>query len=183
MRGGLLRRRARRTLGREPEPELRGERRPVAHRVDGEAHQRHARLAILDESLDRGLVDVVLELGVADRDGDDLVHALAVHLVDQPGRVGRDHGDRHGASELTGRRDELERDVANLPPDVLGDDQDAHRSLSSISCLIRPATSAGSLPSISAPSPFGGTNIRVTRAAGSPRSTARRPRSPSAPPA
>ncbi len=46
----------------------------------------------------------------------------------------------------------------------------AHRSLSSISCLIRWATSAGSLPSISAPSPFDGTNIRVTRAAGSPRS-------------
>ncbi len=58
-------------------------------------------------------------------------------------------------------RDQLEGDVAELAPEVLGDHEHAaHASLSfTISAILR-ATSAGFPSSISAPSGFDGTNMR-----------------------
>ncbi len=154
----------------EAEPELRGQRGRVAHRVDGEAEQDHAGAPLAHERLDRVLVDVVLELLLLDGDGDDLVDPLDVDGVRERGRVARDDGDGDRAAERLRGADELQGHRAKLAPDVLGDDEDAHAVLSSTISLIRAAISPGSPSSISAPSPFGGTNIRRTRAAGVPRS-------------
>ena len=128
----------------------------VAHPVHGEPDEDDVGAAVGDELLDRLAVDVVLELVLLDLDADDLLHALDVHLVGERGRVLGDDRNRRLLPELLRGRDELERDGADLAPQVLGDDQDAHASLSCTISWIRCATSAAPPFSISAPSPFGG---------------------------
>ena len=149
-------------VAREAETELHGDRRAVAHAVDGEAEQRHARLPIGDQRLDGRLVGVVLELARSDRDGHDLRDAVDVDGVDERARIPPDHGDGH-RPELAPGRDQLAGDVADLAAEMLRDDEDAHASRSFTIDAIRAAISAG-LPSIiSAPSPRSGTNILRTR--------------------
>ena len=136
----------------EAETELHGHGRAVAHAVDGEAEQRHARLPRGDERLHGGLIDVVLELVRCDLDGHDLLHALDVDGVDERGGITSDHRNRDRPEPAPGR-DQLSGHVPDLAPDVLGNDENAHASRSLTIAAIRPAISAG-LPSIiSAPSP------------------------------
>ena len=145
----------------EAETELHGHGRAVAHAVDGEAEQRHARLPRGDERLHGGLIDVVLELVRCDLDGHDLLHALDVDGVDERGGITSDHRNRDRPEPAPGR-DQLSGHVPDLTPDVLGNDENAHASRSLTIAAIRPAISAG-LPSIiSAPCPRSGTNILRT---------------------
>ena len=58
-----------------------------AHRVDREAEEHDVGAPLGDQLLDRLLVDVVLELLLVDRDGDDLVDALDVDLVGECGGI------------------------------------------------------------------------------------------------
>ena len=110
----------------EPEPELRGDRGAVAHGVDGEAEEDHIGAALGDQRLERRFVDVVLELLRLDGHVDDLVHTLPVQGFVEHGRIPGDHGDGDRAFQLLRSGDELERDVPELPLDMLGDDEDAH---------------------------------------------------------
>ena len=154
-------------VARKSETELHGGRRAVAHAVDGEAEQRHARLPVGDQRLDGRLVGVVLELARGDRDGHDLRDAVDVDRIDERARILSDHGDRH-RSELAPGRDQLTGDVADLAAEVLCNDENAHASRSFTIDAILAAISAG-LPSIiSAPSPRSGTNILRIRYAGVP---------------
>ena len=149
-------------VAREAEPELDCDGGPVAHAVDGEAEQRHARLPARDQRLDRRLVGVVLELARRDVHGHDLLDALDVHCVGERHGVSPDHRDRHGPERAPGG-DELPGHVADLAAQVLCNHEHAHASRSFTIAAIRAAISAG-LPSIiSAPSPRSGTNIRRTR--------------------
>ncbi len=159
-------------IRREAETEPRRERRCKAHTADRESRQDDGRLLRRHERLRGGDIGVGRELALVDRDGDDLVDAAHVRLICDGRGIPADDADDHRALELRRGVDTLAGDVAKLPLKVLRDDERAchQRIFSSISCLIFPATSAGSAPSISAPSPFGGTNIRRTRAAGAPRS-------------
>ena len=150
-------------IGGEADAELGGERRRVAHPVHGEPDEDDVGAAVGDELLDRLAVDVVLELFLLDLDADDLLHAFDIHLVGDRGRVLGDDRDRRLLAELLRGGDELERDRADLAPQVLGDDEDAHASFSCTISWMRCATSAAPPFSISAPSPFGGTNILRTR--------------------
>lgn len=154
-------------VAREAEAELCRHCGAVAHAVDGESEQRHARLPGGDERLHGSLIGVVLELGRRHLDGHDLLDALGVDGADERGRIARDHGDRDGA-ELTPRRDQLAGDVADLTADVLGHHQNAHASRSFTIAAIRAAISAGLPSSISAPPPRAGRNILRTRYAGVP---------------
>src|SRR5207248_2012053 len=105
----------------EAEPELRGDRCGVAHAVDREPEQDHLRLPLVDQQLERVLVDVVLELRPVDAYVDHLVDALAVHVE----RVGTDHGDGDWAAERARSRHELEGHIADAPLQLLGDHQNA----------------------------------------------------------
>ena len=116
-------------VAREAEAELDRHRRAVAHAVDGEAEQRHARLPVDDQRLDSPLVDVVLELA-----GPTLtvtISSTPSTLTASTSAAGScaDHGDRH-RPELTPGRDQLAGHVTHLAAQVLGDDQYAHASRS-----------------------------------------------------
>ena len=78
----------------------------------------------------------------------------------------RDHDGGDRAADVLRRRHELERDRPHLAAEVLRDDEDARHQVSRSLTIsaIRWATAAGLPFSISAPSPFGGTNMRRTRA-------------------
>ncbi len=119
-------------------------------------------LPLLDQRLERALVDVVLELGRLDPHVDDLVHPLAGDV--EAGRLGGDHGHGHRPAEPTRRRDQLVGHVPHPALEVLGDDEDTHASRSRRSSAIRCAICRRGLPSSSsAPAPRGGANIRRTR--------------------
>ncbi len=148
-------------VAREAEPELRGHRSAEAHAVHREPEEDDLGLPLLEQSLERVLVDVVLELGLLDADVHDLVDALTVHVERR--RIAADHRDRHGAADRARGRDQLVRHVADGALEVLGDDEHAHVRRSSTSSAIRCATCAGFPSSISAPSPRGGVNMRRTR--------------------
>ena len=148
-------------IAREAEPELRGHRTAVTHAVDREAEQDHIRAPLGDERLERGLVGVVLELGLLSSDMDDLVDAFTVDV--ERGRVGRDHGDGHRTGELARGRDQLVGDVAYAALQVVRDHQHTHTSFSRTIATMRSATSAAPPSSISAPAPLVGVNIVRTR--------------------
>ena len=145
------------------EPELGGDGRCEAHRIDGEPGEHHLRAPFGDHRLECGLVRVVLELVRIDLHADDLVDTVELDLRLEGRGIARDQRHRDGPAELARGGDELPGHVAHLSADVLRDDQHAHFSFSWTSSLIRCAADEGLPSSISAPAPFAGANIRRTR--------------------
>ena len=141
-----------------------------AHRVDREAEEDDVEVALREDLLHRLLVDVVFELLLLDRDGEDLVDPVDVGRVRESGGILRDDRDADRPAQLLGRRHQLQRDRAELSPELLGYEEDAHFIRSWTISLIRCATAAAPPFIISAPSPLGGRNIFSTRYDGSPRS-------------
>ena len=147
------------------------------------------RLALGDERLEGARVRIGRELLRFDGDG-----RRSRRRPDDSRRRPDEPGSRAITATVTGpsrapAAAETHSSVTSLswPRDVLGYDQSVPPISAAFprrSALIRCATSAGSSPSISAPSPRGGTNIRRTRRGGLGRDRrARPPRSPSARPA
>src|SRR4029077_1708659 len=148
-------------VAREAESQLRGHRRRVAERVDGEADQDVIRAPFRDEGLQRLLVHVVLKVRLRDTHVDDLVHTGAVQV--ERTWVGPDRGHGERAVECATGCDQLIGDVADLASSLLGHYQHGHFSRSLMMTAIWPAMSPGLPFNICAPSPFGGVNMRRTR--------------------
>ena len=155
-------------IGREARAETRGDRRPEGHAGRRMADQHQPRLPRFGDGADRLLVERGIEVRIGLRDGDDLVHALAVGGVGERVCVLRDDEDAQRPADALldrcGSADHLQRDIPEGAVEVLGHDENAghHPSprLSRMMSAMALATAAASPSIIAARPDLGGSYSR-----------------------
>ena len=148
-------------IGGEARAQPTGDRRPEGHAGGGVADEDEAGLALFGDRAHRLLVERGIEVRLGQRDGHDLVDAGAIGGGGERLRLVTDDEDGERTAEAglhLGRgADHLQRDIAQEPVEVLGDDENAGHQPSPRFSRMIPAmalATAAASPSIIAARPL-----------------------------